>query len=368
MIWLYATLLLPSLFWLIGVVRWLGAKRKGSQAEQTQSIAVVVVARNEERTISDCLISICEQCIGPQEVILMDDSSDDQSPEIVRNLAKKYGKLRMVTFTSKAGRSPKKTGLALAFANIDTELVALTDADCVVPNKWLESMAKYSDSKIGAVIGASWPSNDKGILSRIYRWERLIANVSMASACGWGSPASACGHNILYRREALNVVEAPVRRDLTSGDDDLTVQAIARAGFRVVFCPDSESVVHDLGGVRGSRWSQAVRHQSVTKLYPLHWQVVFLMSVVSGVVVPASLVALPAFGQILIPVSFAAAKILLDTFSGIFVKRKLKLDISNLEILLASLLLPFWMIWRALASIFGKSYSWRDRKIAATGR
>ncbi|MBL0060369.1 MAG: glycosyltransferase [bacterium] len=363
-VWLTGLVALPSAIWVAGILKWLGESGRKSVEYAEASTAVVVVARNEERTIVDCLDSIAKQSTPAKEIVLMDDYSTDKTVELAIEVARVCANMRVVHMVDGIARvSPKKRALSAAFELTSSDRVALTDADCAVTAEWLQSLSAELDSETGAVIGASWPCKPTTFSERIYRWERLIANTLMASACGWGSPASACGHSILYKREALKKVDAPVRRDLPSGDDDLTVQAVAKAGYKVCFCAKPESVVTDLGGLRGSRWSQAARHQSVTHLYPIQWRLLFAATIISNLLSIFLLLLLPAFDAPTIPSVAILLKTCLEATAGRLLARKLRLEISVLEIFLASFVLPFWVIWRAAASIFGKSFDWRGRKM-----
>jgi len=362
--WLTGLVALPSVIWVVGILKWLGGPTRKSAEYVDSSTVVVVVARNEEYTIVDCLDSIARQNTPAKDIVLIDDSSADRTAELALEVARKHGSIRVVSLVDGTTRvSPKKQALSVGFVQTSSDRVALTDADCAVPIAWLWSLSAEFDSETGAVIGASWPTTHNTLSERIYRCERLIANTLMASACGWGSPASACGHSILYAREALKKVEAPVRRDLPSGDDDLTVQAVAKAGYKVRFCAKPESVVRDLGGLRGPRWSQAARHQSVTHLYPTQWRLLFASTIVSNLLSIFLLLLLPVFDAPTIPISAILLKVCLDATAGWLLARKLRLDITGIEILLASTVLPFWAIWRAAAGIFGKSFVWRGRRM-----
>lgn len=366
-IWLTGLIVLPSAIWIAGALKWLLASTRKPGLYRQPDVSVVVVARNEELTIEACLRSISVQGSLVKEIVLMDDSSTDRTLEQAQSIAKECPKLIVEAVSSdETPVSPKKHALSLAFANISGKYVALTDADCAVPTKWLSSFASELEHNTGSVLGASWPHKPKSFSERVYRWERLIANTLMASACGWGSPASACGHSILYLHEALKKVDAPIRPDLPSGDDDLTVQAVAKAGYKVKFCASPDSVVADLGGLRGSRWSQAARHQSVTHLYPIHWRLLFVATIVSNLMSILLLFYLPFSESPFFFSKVLALKVLIDAAAGATLALKLRLDISVLEIILASLLLPIWTVWRALAGTLGKTYYWRGRKMDAT--
>src|SRR5438309_10902719 len=49
-------------------------------------ISILIPARNEEAGIAECVSAALQSTGGPIEVIVMDDSSTDRTPEIVRGL------------------------------------------------------------------------------------------------------------------------------------------------------------------------------------------------------------------------------------------------------------------------------------------
>lgn len=59
-------------------------------------VSVCVPARNEERGIEACLVSLLEQDYPNFEVIVVDDNSNDATPRIIHTLSKKYKKLSAV--------------------------------------------------------------------------------------------------------------------------------------------------------------------------------------------------------------------------------------------------------------------------------
>ena len=360
--WL-AVIILPSAVWLTGLLFW-RMRQMGTRSISKPSVTGITVARNESATIRACLDSLLRQEPKLDEVLMYDDSSSDGTQDIASEISLRNPELAIISLAEEVRiASPKKRALADGFARATGDVVAITDADCVVPPAWVNEMIGEMDPATGAVIGASWPANGKTFSERAYRWERLTANTLMASACGWGLPASACGHSIVYLKKALQEVDAPVHREIPSGDDDLTVQAIASFGWNVKFCASPDSVVRDLGGLRGSRWNQAARHQSVTHLYPMRWRVMFALSIAANILFLLAFLSVPFVGNKISVSLILLCKLALDGLAGIILANKLKLNIGSAEIFAASLVLPVWTFWRALAAVFGKRYDWRGRSM-----
>jgi glycosyltransferase involved in cell wall biosynthesis len=57
---------------------------------------IVIAVHNEEAFIEDCLSSLTTQTLLPKKIIVVDDNSKDKTPEIVKNLAKKFPALKLI--------------------------------------------------------------------------------------------------------------------------------------------------------------------------------------------------------------------------------------------------------------------------------
>jgi|688.fasta_scaffold33682_6 hypothetical protein len=63
-------------------------------------IATVIPVRNMEGTISRALESVCHQ--NPDSLLIIDDCSDDSTPEIIQKYASKYNFIKVVRYPQKA--------------------------------------------------------------------------------------------------------------------------------------------------------------------------------------------------------------------------------------------------------------------------
>lgn len=114
--------------------------------QQTRpSISVVTAAYNEEKYLPNLLESLQKQTRKPDEIIVIDNNSKDQTAAI----AKRYG-ARVVSEKTPGYVHALNRGLSEAKGDI----LAVTDADTVVPAQWLETIEKeFADPKTVAVTG-----------------------------------------------------------------------------------------------------------------------------------------------------------------------------------------------------------------------
>src|SRR4051794_25232839 len=96
-------------------------------------ISVVVPIYNVEPYLEECLDSIARQTYSDLEVVMVDDGSKDNSPEIAERWASKDRRFRLVTQPNGGLGSARNTGIKHAGG----ELLAFVDSDdYLAPNAY----------------------------------------------------------------------------------------------------------------------------------------------------------------------------------------------------------------------------------------
>lgn len=98
-------------------------------------ISIIVPVYNAERYLSGCVNSLLKQTYKNFEVILVDDGSTDQSPEICDLIASKDSRIRVIHQNNSGVSSARNKGIELSSG----EWVGFIDADDLVTSKYLES-------------------------------------------------------------------------------------------------------------------------------------------------------------------------------------------------------------------------------------
>ncbi len=81
------------------------------------------------------------------------------------------------------------------------EIIISTDADCRVPNTWVESTVNLFDEETGIILGYSRVDTDSDSLLDHYQSIDFLALMSAnAGTVGWDNPWTGTGQNIAYRR------------------------------------------------------------------------------------------------------------------------------------------------------------------------
>jgi glycosyltransferase involved in cell wall biosynthesis len=107
-------------------------------------VTLVIPTYNEEKFIAPLIASVKDQSLLPDEVLVIDASSDS-TPDI----CSKAG-FKVLKQTSKGISGARKE----AFDAAAEEVIASTDADSVLTKKWIEVTAElFNDPKVVAVYG-----------------------------------------------------------------------------------------------------------------------------------------------------------------------------------------------------------------------
>ena len=96
----------------------------------TPKVSIILPARNEEKYLEKCLDSLIDQDYQNYEIIVIDDSSEDSTGEIIAGYAKKNSKVIHVSANSKPeGWMGKNWACMEGYRQSTGELLLFTDAD-----------------------------------------------------------------------------------------------------------------------------------------------------------------------------------------------------------------------------------------------
>ena len=124
-----------------------------------KSFSIVVPAHNEEKFLPLFLKSICSQNLLPEELILIDDNSNDRTKKIMLDYQKKNSFIKVFSYKSSTEHMPgAKVVNAFLFGYSKLtkphEVVFKLDADLVLPSKYFHLIINaFSNPRIGIVGG-----------------------------------------------------------------------------------------------------------------------------------------------------------------------------------------------------------------------
>lgn len=182
---------------------------------QLISVSIIIPAYNEESQLRRCLDSVAKQSVAPDEVILVDNNSTDDTVEI----AKSYPFVKVVT--------EERQGVVFArdrgFDEVSSAIIGRIDVDTVLSANWVETVKEYFlDSRdVAAVTGDCYfydfpfQKLSKSIHHAVYyRLQKLVSGTEIL----WGS-------NMAIRKDAwLSVRDKCIHRRGIHEDIDLSLQ------------------------------------------------------------------------------------------------------------------------------------------------
>ena len=244
----FLIVLLHYLYFLHTIFRGL-TKLKPSDNEilPYEFVSIIIPFRNESQNIIANLKSI-ESQLYPQnkfEVIYVNDSSEDNSVELLRNNIKKDN-IRILSVPEEYSKNAhKKRAIRYGIENAKGEIIITTDADCVYNGEWLNSMLLSLDSLTGFMSGPVEFIPDDKLFSKFQQLEFAGLVFCGAGLIGSGHPTICNAANIAYRKKVFDEVGGfKDNMNLSSGDDELLMQKISKdSDFKVKFCVEKKAIV-----------------------------------------------------------------------------------------------------------------------------
>ncbi|MFH1229557.1 MAG: glycosyltransferase family A protein [Candidatus Aenigmatarchaeota archaeon] len=128
------------------------------------NISVVVIARNEEKYIEECLKRLYNQTIKA-EIIVVDGHSADRTFSIAKRYADK-----VLTDNGQGVSDARNVGWKAAKGDV----IAYCDADCLPSKDWIENISKLMDENI-CISGPLYPYDGDAMMKMSYKfWTNLV--------------------------------------------------------------------------------------------------------------------------------------------------------------------------------------------------
>jgi len=243
-----------------------------------QNVSVLIAAKNEGKNIEKLLQSLYNQSFNKErfEVILVDDNSDDDTFEVSENFRVLHPEMHLKLL--KATGSGKKQAISQALHAAENELVMVTDADCELPQRWIEVMVNYfAKNDLKMLLGPVLLSPANTLFEKLQVLEHLSLIASTAGSAAIGMPVMCNGANMMYDRQAaLDVEKYRTDMKIASGDDMfLMEQFIKHYGSQsVMFLLDNEAIVKTatMPNLKAF-FRQRTRWASKTKAYT-NWKII----------------------------------------------------------------------------------------------
>ena len=204
------------------------------------TLSIVIPVFNEENYIADCLNSIAAQSELPDEVIVVDNNSTDNTAAV----AKRFPFTEIIQARRQGVLSARNRGFDAATSDI----IGRIDADTVLSPGWVKSVKKAMNKETVAAITGPVSYYDMPIPHVNHRIDHFLRK----SVYNWAPKSPFLfGSNMAIRRQAwLQVSSSLCKVQNIHEDLDLAIH-LARSNQKILY---SKSL---LSGISGRRYSDS---------------------------------------------------------------------------------------------------------------
>lgn len=117
------------------------------------NVSVIITIKNEEKSIELLLASLKDQSKIPNEIVIVDGGSSDNSLEIIKSFSKRCSiPIKLIV---KNGINIAE-GRNEAIRNSNNDIIASTDAGCKLSENWLENLIKPFEENPDVDVVSGW--------------------------------------------------------------------------------------------------------------------------------------------------------------------------------------------------------------------
>ncbi|QCE41508.1 glycosyltransferase [Psychroserpens sp. NJDZ02] len=214
------------------------------------TFTVIIPFRNEAENLPQLLTSLLKLNYPERlfEVILVDDDSEDDSVEIIKRLLSKNKTntvdIKIIT-NQRHTISPKKDAITTAIKQAKNQWIITTDADCVVPNYWLDTFDNCIETtKSEMIAGPVDYEENSSLLNAFQTLDFLSLMGATISAFGINKPFLCNGANLAYKKDLFTTLKGfEGNTNIASGDDIFLMEKALKHDKKAVTYLKSEHAI-----------------------------------------------------------------------------------------------------------------------------
>jgi len=224
----------------------LPVRKAGKINVQLPPVSIIVAARNEEKNIINCLTALINQNYSASyEIIIINDFSEDKTEKLVGDFIKTNPQKTISLIHSKL--PGKKNAIEQGIKIAKGDIIATTDADCVMGENWLQLMVEnliLSNNQL--VIGPVNHQHENSVLEKFQTLELMSLIASGAASLYYNKAIMSNGANqVYYKQSFIDVGGYEGLKNVASGDDVLLMYKIKkRFGNKISFIKNEKAFVY----------------------------------------------------------------------------------------------------------------------------
>jgi GT2 family glycosyltransferase len=214
-------------------------------------VTVYIPAYNAEEFLPRCIEALLRQTCLPDEVLVIDDGSQDQTADIAR----RYAQVTLVQHLSNLGLGAARN---TALRTAKNDVVASLDADCAPEPDWLEYLLRNLGDERTAGVGGCLVEGVRDSLADRWRSAHMPQQ--------WGdrrleNPPFLFGCNNVFRKAAVLACGGYDEAMRTNGEDADLCRRLRKNGWRLIYDPTARAT--------------HMRHDTIRSIMSNYWRWIF---------------------------------------------------------------------------------------------
>ncbi|MCR8666868.1 glycosyltransferase [Aestuariibaculum sp. M13] len=220
---------------------------KSQNIAPSTSFSVVIPFRNEANNLPKLLESIKQLQYPPNlfEILLVDDASEDDSVNIIKEFMKSSSASINILNNNRLSSSPKKDAISTAIKEANYNWIITTDADCILPELWLDTFNAFIlKNHVDCIVAPVKYIDENNFLNTFQILDLLSLQGATIGAFGINKPFLCNGANFAYAKHLFNKVNGFEGNTQTaSGDDIFLLEKAIKHNTKTIHYLKSETAI-----------------------------------------------------------------------------------------------------------------------------
>lgn len=244
-------------------------EKKNLLSEDFPPISIIIVAHDEAHHLIKSLPELLTQDYPNYEVVLVNDNSTDETPQLALEMKNKYNNLHYVNMTSSVSTiEGQKFPLAIGIQAARHNVVVLTGSSCMPSSPyWLRQVAGRFVRRTRVALGHATYEKKPGFFNKLLHYDALETSTRAFAYTICKMPVMANGKNLAYNKEIFfqNKEKYFRHSQLPFGEDCIFInEAVKHDVCNVVASPEAVMAQYPISF---SKWFHLKKFAVISRSY-----------------------------------------------------------------------------------------------------
>lgn len=242
--------------YLVTFFSFLSQSKNGRKTKINTPVSVIIFGKDQGENLLKLLPSILEQEHSVFEIVLINNSSSDETNDIIQSFSEKHTAIKVVEVeNNEAFWASKKYALTLGIKASSYDHLLFTNASCnPVSKNWISEMSKNFTSKKEIILGYKKYQKENSLMNIFVRFENLISAIKCFGFAKKGFPYMAFEGNLAYKKATFFKVKGFINHmKINAGLENLFIKDAANKE-NTTFCLSENSFTETSAPKLFSKW------------------------------------------------------------------------------------------------------------------